>query len=81
MKKEYLKPRIKASSLQYELSLLAGTRAASGGVVTPGDGGKTVSPEINETSEDNPGYGHGQGDPSDPVGGGNRSKAYQVWEN
>ena len=77
MKKEYLKPRIKASSLQYELSLLAGTRAAGGGVVTPGDDGKTVSPEINETGGNTDPYaGHGSG----TGGGGNRSKAYQVWE-
>ena len=76
MKKEYLKPHIKASSLQYELSLLAGTRAAGGGVVNPGEG-KEVSPEINETGGDKDPYaGHGSG----TGGGGNRSKAYNVWE-
>ena len=76
MKKEYLKPHIKASSLQYELSLLAGTRAADGGVVNPGEGNQ-VSPEINETGDGKDPYaGHGSG----TGGGGNRSKAYNVWE-
>ncbi len=78
MKKEYLKPHIKVSTLKYELSLLAGTRAAGGGVVNPGDDGKTVSPEINETGDGTDPYG-GQGQGTG--GGGNRSKAYQVWEN
>jgi len=82
MKKEYLKPHIKVSALMYELSLLDGTpnRGIGGDVTHTGDG-KDLPGTVGETGEDNPGYGHGQGDPSDPVGGGNRSKAYQVWEN
>ena len=78
MKKEYLKPHIKVSTLMYELSLLDGTRSAGGGVVNPGDNGATVSPDINETGDGTDPYaGHGSGS----GGGGNRSKAYQVWEN
>jgi hypothetical protein len=81
MKKTYLKPNTKVNTTFYELSLLVGTRATGGGPTNTGGDGPDLPGTVGETGENNPGYGHGQGDPSDPVGGGNRSKAYQVWEN
>ena len=83
MKKEYLKPHIKVSTLMYELSLLDGTpnRGIGGGVTNTGDGNNlpgTVGETGNGTDpySDSEGNGKGQG----TGGGGNRSKAYQVWE-
>ena len=76
MKKEYLKPHIKVSTLMYELSLLDGTRGVGGGVTNTG--GKDLPSTVGETGEGTDPYG-GQGQGTG--GGGNRSKAYQVWEN
>ena len=83
MKKEYLKPHIKVSTLMYELSLLEGTPArGTGGGPTNTGSGTSGSPDIptgiNETDGETDPYGsHG----SSTGGGGNRSKAYNVWEN
>ena len=77
MRKEYLKPHVKVSTLKYELSLLAGTRGVDGDVTHTGTG-KDLPGTVGETGGDTDPYaGHGSG----TGGGGNRSKAYNVWEN
>ena len=71
MKKLYLKPHTKENTMTYNLSLLAGSRRHDG----PGDPNELGGSGVNDRTEDDEfDSEHSQGD------GGNRSKAYQVWE-
>ena len=76
MRKEYLKPHVKVSTLTYEMSLLTDSpNRGIGGDPTNSTGG--LPSTVGETSETTDPYGnHG----SSTGGGGNRSKAYNVWE-
>ena len=75
MKKVYLKPHTKLNIFNYHQTLLNETspRGAAGGVTEGKDG---LPKDVNERTEDDEFNTGGQG----TGGGGNRSKAYQVWE-
>lgn len=76
MKLIYLQPQTEVFSSYSEGSLMAAT-VESDRNVSGADG--TLPGAVGETDENNNGYGHGVGDPSDPVGGGNRSKS-SIWD-
>jgi hypothetical protein len=83
MKLIYLQPQIEVFSSCYtEGSLMAATiesaRNLDGGPAE--DNEKPLPGTVGNTSEEEDGYGHGVGDPSDPVGGGNRSKSGMIWD-
>ena len=85
MKKTYIKPVIEAVLLIEQSQLLADSleikagRYAGGDPTNPSEG-PGISGEIDNSSSENNGYGYGQGDPYNPIGGGNRSKANTIWD-
>lgn len=85
MKKTYIKPVIEAVLLIEQSQLLADSleikagRYAGGDPTNPSEG-PGISGEIDNSSSENNGYGYGQGDPYNPTGGGNRSKANTIWD-
>lgn len=81
MKLNYVRPEAIVIVPLYRDSLLLSdseTARNAGGGVTEGTGG--ISTNIGETSETTPGYGYGQNEPDNPIGGGNRAKGNNLWD-
>ena len=81
MKLNYVRPEAIVIVPLYRDSLLLSdseTARNAGGGVTEGAGG--ISTTIGETTTDNPGYGYGQNEPDSPIGGGNRAKGTNLWD-
>ena len=77
MKRLYMKPAAEVIELKQIEQLLSesGVRDVAGDPTNNG-----LPSTVGETDENNNGYGHGVGDPSNPIGGGNRAKGVNLWD-